>query len=239
MEGAIKLYFPFLLEVRRRILFTFSVFLIGSILGFFYYESIIKFVIGLIRLEGINIVFTSPFQFVNLAISSALLIGTAISFPVIVLQILSFLKPALKPKEFRVIISLLPLSLILFGFGFIFGFFIMRYVVNLFYQKSLELNIGNLLDISKLLSQILVTSALMGIAFQYPIIMTALMRLGIIKHKTFEKQRPTAYLLALVFAAVLPPTDILSLVLLTLPLVILFEAALILNRIFFKTHLII
>lgn len=237
MEDTIKLYFPFLLEVRRRILFTFSVFLIVSILGFFYYESIIRFVIRLIKLEGVNIVFTSPFQFINLAISSALLVGIIISFPVIILQILSFLRPALKPKEFKLIISLLPLSLILFAFGFIFGFFIMRYVINLFYTKSLELDIGNLLDISKLLSQILVTSSLMGIAFQYPIVMTVLMKFGVIKHKTLEKQRPFAYVAGLLFAAVLPPTDILSLVLLTLPLVILFETTLLLNRIFLKTHL--
>lgn len=237
MEDTIKLYFPFLLEVRKRILFTFSVFLIFSILGFFYYESIIRFVIRLIHFEGVNIVFTSPFQFINLAISSAFLVGIIISFPVIILQTLSFLRPALKPKEFKLIISFLPLSLILFAFGFIFGFFIMRYVINLFYAKSLELDIGNLLDISKLLSQIITTSSFMGIAFQYPIVMTALMKFGAIKHKTFEKQRPFAYVIALLFAAVLPPTDILSLFLLTLPLVILFETTLLLNRIFLKTHL--
>jgi len=236
-EDTIKLYFPFLLEVRRRILFTFCIFFIASILGFFYYENIIMFVIRLVKLEGVNIVFTSPFQFVNLAISSALVIGVIVSFPVIILQTLSFLKPALKPKEFKLIISLLPLSLLLFAFGFIFGFFIMRYVINLFYVKSLQLNIGNLLDISKLLSQILMTSSLMGIAFQYPIVMTVLMRLGIVRHRTFVKQRPFAYVIALFFAAILPPTDILSLVLLTLPLVILFETTLILNRLFLKTHL--
>lgn len=237
MEKTVNRYFPFLLEVRKRILFTFSVFLIASILGFFYYENIIRLVIRLIHFEGVNIVFTSPFQFINLAISSALLVGTIVSFPVIILQTLSFLKPALKPKEFKLIISLLPLSLILFAFGFIFGFFIMRYVINLFYVKSLELDIGNLLDISKLLSQILITSSLMGIAFQYPIVMTVLMKFGVIKHQTLEKQRPFAYLLALLFAAILPPTDILSLALLTLPLAVLFETTLILNKIFLKTHL--
>ncbi len=237
MEKTTQLYFPFLMEVRRRLLFTFSVFLIASVLGFFYYEPIIRFVIGLINLEGVNIVFTSPFQFVNLAISSAFLVGTVVAFPLIIFQILSFLKPALKPKEFKMIIYFLPLGMVLFIFGFIFGFFIMRYVINLFYVKSLELEIGNLLDISSLLSQILITSSLMGLAFQYPIVLTILFRLGVVKMKMVEHQRPFVYLIILIFAAFLPPTDILSLVLLSLPLAILFETTLILNRVLLKTHL--
>ena len=231
-------YLPFLLEARKRVLFTSSVFLIASFLGFLYYENVIRLVVGLIHFEGVNVVFTSPFQFINLAISSAFLIGIIVSFPMIIFQTLFFLKPALRPKEFKLMVSLLPLSLVLFAFGFIFGFFIMRYVINLFYAKSLELNIGNFLDISNLLSQILVTSSLMGVAFQYPIVMTLLIRFKVIKHKTFEKQRPFAYVIALAFAAILPPTDLFSLILLTLPLVILFETTLILNRMFLKTHLI-
>jgi sec-independent protein translocase protein TatC len=223
------------MEVRRRLLFTFSVFLIASILGFFYYENIIRFVISLINLEGVNIVFTSPFQFVNLAISSAFLVGIVVSFPLIIFQVLFFLKPALRSKEFKLIISLLPLILVLFIFGFIFGFFIMRYVINLFYVQSLKLNIGNILDISSLLSQILMTSSLMGIAFQYPIVLTVLLRLGIIKIKMIEHQRPFIYLIILIFAAFLPPTDLLSLVLLSLPLAILFETTLILNKVFLRT----
>jgi len=237
VEKTVQLYFPFLMEVRRRLLFTFSVFLIASILGFFYYEPIIRFVISLINLEGVNIVFTSPFQFVNLAISSAFLVGTAVSFPLITFQVLSFLKPALKPQEFKLIIALLPLIIILFIFGFIFGFFIMRYVINLFYAKSLELEIGNLLDISSLLSQILMTSSLMGIAFQYPIVLTLLLRFKVVKLKVIEHQRPFIYLIILIFAAFLPPTDILSLVLLSLPLAILFETTLLLNRVLLKAHL--
>lgn len=236
MEKTVQLYFPFLMEARRRLLFTFSVFLIASILGFFYYEPIIRLVISLINLEGVNIVFTSPFQFVNLAISSAFLVGIIVSFPLIIIQVLFFLRPALRPREFRLIISLLPLILLLFIFGFIFGFFIMRYVINLFYVKSLELDIGNLLDISSLLSQILMTSSLMGLAFQYPIVLTLLFRFKVVKMKTIERQRPFVYLIILIFAAFLPPTDILSLALLSLPLAILFETTLILNRVLLKAR---
>lgn len=227
-------YFPLLTEVRRRLLFVVSIFLLFGIFGFFYYEKIITFVISLLDLNGVNIVFTSPFQFLNLAISSSLSIGLIVTIPILIYQILTFLKPALKVKEYRSVMTLLPISIVLFIGGFAFGFLMMKYVVSIFYSKSVELNIGNMLDISKLLSQILVTSSLMGLAFQFPIVMSLLMDFKLVSHKMFSSQRPFAYLIAILFAAFMPPTDILSLILLTLPLVLLFEITLLLNRVFRK-----
>ena len=234
VQENINRYLPLLSEVRRRILFVFSVFLLFGVVGFFYYEKIIVFIIDMIDLGEVNIVFTSPFQFLNLAISSSLLIGTIATIPLLLYQVLHFLKPALKSKEYRSIIAFMPLSIVLFLGGFTFGFFMMKYVVSIFYSKSLELDIGNMLDISKLLSQILVTSSLMGVAFQYPIVMSLLMRFKVVSLATFVKQRPIAYMVALSFAALMPPTDILSLILLTLPLILLFEITLFLNKIFTK-----
>ncbi len=218
------------MEIRKRLLFTLSLFLISSILGFVYYEKIIDVLLAVFKIGSINIVFTSPFQFFTLAVNLGLIIGVMVSLPIIIIQLLSFLKPALKKNEFKLIIYLIPFSLILFVMGLIFGVGIMKYIVTLFYQKSLELNIGNFLDISMLLSKIALTGALMGIAFQFPIAITILIRLGVLDTQFFVKQRFFAYGIALVFGALLPPTDILSLVLLTLPLVFLFEITLLLNR---------
>lgn len=234
VQENINRYFPLLSEVRRRLLFVFSIFILFGVFGFFYYEKIITYIIGLLDLNGVNIVFTSPFQFLNLAISSSLTIGLIVTIPLLVYQLLTFLKPALKSKEYRSVVTLLPISILLFIGGFVFGFLMMKYVVTIFYSKSVELNIGNMLDISKLLSQILVTSAMMGLAFQFPIVMSLLMDFKIVSHKLFSSGRPVAYMIAIIFAAIMPPTDVLSLILLTLPLVILFELTLLLNRVFRK-----
>lgn len=230
LQRVINKNMPFLIEIRKRLLFTVSLFLASGFLGFFYYERIIRFVLNLLNLPNVNIVFTSPFQFIDLAISSAVAIGLITTFPLIIWQIISFLKPALKPKEYKTLVNLLPINLVLFVGGFGFGTLMMRYVISLFYQKSQELAIGTLLDISNLLSKIVVTSSLMGIAFQFPIVITALLRFKVIKYESLKKQRPIAYTIAIFFAALLPPTDLLSLLLLTLPLVILFEFTLLLNK---------
>lgn len=237
LQGVMNKYYPYLMEIRKRLFFIAAIFLVSGILGFFYYDRFVKIILGLLSVNGVNVVFTSPFQYIELAVSSGFIIGLVIIFPLLLYQLMAFLKPALKPKEYKLIVTLVPLSIILFAFGFSFGFAIMKFVIALFYQKSVELHIGNYLDISYLLSKIIMTGVLMGLAFQFPIVMTVLMRLKIVKYKVFVKQRFVAWAVAIIFAALMPPTDLLSLALLTLPLVMLFELTLILNRYILKAHL--
>lgn len=230
-------YYPYLLEIRKRFLFVGSLFVIASVVGFFMYQKIITLILRFFGLEGVNIVFTSPFQFFTLALYCGLIVGTVVVVPILIFQLLSFLKPALQKKEYRIIINILPLALILLGAGFVYGVVVMKYLLQIFYQTSLSLQIGNILDVEKFLSSVLMTGLLMGIAFLFPIVMTILMLLNLVKHSFFEKQRIYAYLISIIFVIFLPPPDLLSDIILVAPLVILFELTLILNRIFLKTHL--
>jgi sec-independent protein translocase protein TatC len=224
-------FYPYLKEARRRLVVTVSVFAIATVAGFVFYEQIIKFLVDTLSLEGVNIVFTSPFQFINLAISCGLVTGLVVVVPFIIAQVLFFLRPALRRKEFRVVTRFLPFVLILFLFGFVFGAIIMKWQIEIFLTRSVSLGIGNILDISGLLSTVFLTSALMGIGFQFPLVLLLLMRIGVIKHKNLSKKRPWIYLGSFVFTLFLPPDSILADVLLSLPLIILFEITLLLNRI--------
>jgi sec-independent protein translocase protein TatC len=234
LKAAIDKYYPFLVEVRKRVVFTFIVFAATTIFGFFFYEKIIKFLIDILNLSEVNLVFTSPFQFINLAIATGIATGLIFSLPLIVFQILSFLKPALRKKEYRIVMSFLPFSFVLFILGFFFGALVMRWQIDIFVGKSVSIGIGNVLDISRLLTTVIITSALMGLSFQFPIVILLLLRMKVLKPKFFGKIRPFVYVGSLIFAVLLPPDSILADILLSLPLIILFEATLILNRIFTK-----
>jgi sec-independent protein translocase protein TatC len=234
---ALEKYMPFLIEIRKRLLFTISVFLIATTVGFIYYKQTTQFIIRIFSIEGLNIVFTSPFQFLTLAVNSGLLVGFIAVLPLLIMQILNFLKPALNPKEYKIILGLLPASIFLFILGFSSGVMIMKWMVVLFFKNSQDLNVGNFLDINNLFSQILMTGILMGVGFQFPIVLTFLMGLKLIKYETLVKQRLWAHMTALIFAALLPPTDLLSLFLMYLPLALLFEITLLLNRLLFRNNL--
>lgn len=237
LGNSVAKYMPFLIEIRKRLFFTLAIFLIASILGFIFYEKTTNLFLPLISIEGLNVVFTTPFQYMSLAVNSGLLVGLIAVFPLLIIQLLAFLKPALNRKEYKTVLFMLPISIFLFIGGFSFGVYIMKWIIVLFYEKSISLNIGNILDINRLLSSILATGALMGLAFQFPIVMTVLMRLKVVKYHTFIKQRLWAHMSALIFAVMLPPTDLLSLLLLFLPLAFLFEFTLLLNKILLRSHL--
>jgi len=129
------------------------------------------------------------------------------------------------------LIWFLPFSLFLFLTGFLFGFLIMKWQIQIFLARSVSIGIGNILDISRLLTIVLLTSAFMGIGFEFPIVLLLLMRFGIIKHQQLAQKRPWIYLGSFIFAVLLPPDSILADILLSLPLIILFEFTLLLNRI--------
>ena len=237
LKAIIDKYSPFLIEVRKRLIFTLAVFALATLAGFVFYEKIIKFLIQALSLEGINIVFTSPFQFINLAISCGVATGLIVALPLLVAQTLSFLKPALRQTEYTLVVRFLPFSIILFLIGFTFGMVIMKWQIEIFLTRSVALGIGNILDISRLLTTVLLTSALMGIGFQFPLVLLALMRLRLIHHRQLESRRLWVYLGSFIFTMLLPPDSILADILLSLPLIILFELTLILDHISTKKQL--
>lgn len=224
-------YSPFILEIRKRIIITLGTFAVAAIAGFVFYERIVKLLIDILSLKGVNVAFTSPFQFISLALSCGIATGLVFTFPLIIYQILSFLRPALKKQEYKMIVRFLPFSLFLFLTGFSLGVLVMKWQIQLFLSKSIELGIGNLLDISRLISTVLLVSVFMGIAFQSPTILLLLMRIGIIKHESLSKRRLWVYLGSIFITILLPLDSILTDVLLALPLIALFELTLILNRI--------
>jgi len=220
-EPGIIRYLPYLYEIRKRLFFIISVFLIAWIVGFVYYKQIVLFVLGLYDLSGVNIAFTSPFQFLNLAINAGMIVGLIVVLPLVMFQVLSFLKPALEEKEYSTLLSLVPFGFMLFLGGFGFGTWMMRFVVNIFSSQTNELAIQNLWDVSSLL---------LGILFQFPLVLTFLLRLGIIKYRSLAKNRIPVYAVLLGTAVFMPPTDIVSLLMMFVPLALIFELTLLLNR---------
>lgn len=225
-------YKPFVVEVKRRVVRVVATFFAATILGFVFYEQIIRMLIALLNLDGVNIVFTSPFQFINLAVSCGLATGLVIVFPFLIFQILSFVRPALKRPEFRMLKSLIPFSVFLFLIGFILGVIVMRWQIEIFTTKSQLLGIQNILDFSSLLSTILVTSALLGVGFQFPIVLIILQHYDIVSRKQLAKGRKWVYLGSFIFALLLPPESIIADVFLSLPLIFLFELSLVLGSMF-------
>lgn len=230
LQAVIDKFSPFLSEVRKRVVVTVIFFVLSTVFGFLFYEKIIYLLLHAMSLTGVNIVFTSPFQFVNLAISCGAVSGIVLTLPLLLYQILSFVRPALQKREYILVIRLIPFSFFLFAIGFFFGALVMKWQIDIFLARSVALGIGNMLDVSKLLTTIVLTAALMGVLFEFPILLLLLMRIGVIKRQFLGRYRFYIYVVSFIIAILLPPDSILADFLLSLPLIILFEVTLLLDR---------
>jgi sec-independent protein translocase protein TatC len=223
-------YLPYLQEIQKKLYTLLAVTLASGALGFIFYQKILSTILKLFNLKGITIVFTSPYQFIDLAINTGLVTGFITTFPLFLFYLLSFLKPALKPKEYQLVKKLIPVSLVLFIVGFAFGTWIMQFVVDVYSQTTTGFDISNLWDINHFFGQIIILGLCMGIVFQLPVVVTLLIRLKVIKHSDLASKRRYIYAGILIFAALLPPNDILSLTILATVPLFLFEFALLFNK---------
>lgn len=223
-------YEPQILEIRKILFRSLLSFLIGSFFGLVFNKRIIVALMSLFDLEKVNVVLTSPYQFINLAVSIAIISGIITTIPIFIFYLLKYISPALKEDEFTLIKKLIPISIFLFLFGCFFGAKIEQYVISLYSQTTIDYSLSNYWDVEAFLSQFIIMSFTMGLVFQLPIILTILIKIKVLSTKVLSSQRRYVYSALTLFAVILPPTDILSLVMIITPLFLLFEGTLLLNR---------
>lgn len=223
-------YASYFEELRKRLFFMVIFFISVFAMSFFFSGYIIKFFLGFFKVENVQMMVVSPFQSVDLAINVGLFISIIAVFPLIIYNIFSFLKSALTKHERKIFILIIPASILLFLFGFSFGFLVMYYAIIALADFSFNIGVANMWDVSLFSSQILLTASLLGIIFQFPIILTVLIKFGAMDIESLKKKRRWAIALAFIGPALLPPTDGLSLLIMALPVILLFEITLLINR---------
>lgn len=223
-------YKPYFIEIRRRVVMVLGFFLGGGIVGILFSNKIILFFLKIFNFSGINIVMTSPSQLIDLSVYTGIIVGFILSAPILIYSLFEFISNALTNDEKELLKKFLPISLALFILGNIFGAWVTQLVIIFFSKYSSGFQISNIWDIQKFFSQVVVTALIMGFVFQMPLILTVLIRLGLIKRNSLVNKRKYFYTAIIIVAVLLPTTDVLSLIFETLPLLFLFEIALLLNR---------
>lgn len=226
----IEKFLPFLEDLRVRLyrgVILFGVVFLG---GFLSTEIILKKILDLVHVEQVTIATSSPFQFVEVAMDFGFFLAIIVSVPYIIYSFYAFIVPALTRSEKIRILRSIPLSAGLFIAGFFYGFFVLNYALGALASINVRLGIANFWNISQFLSQIFITSALLGLVFEFPLLLTLLIKLGIVTPQTLKNKRRIAYFLMLSLTSLLPPTDGISLIAMTLPLVLLYEMTILLNN---------
>lgn len=162
----------------------------------------------------------------------ALICGVTLAMPFIVYQIGRFVAPGLTRKEKRYLILLVPGATLCFVSGVAFAYFVMLPAAIPFLQGFMADIIEQRWAIGEYLS--FVTSLLfwIGVAFELPLFVYFLTKLGIIDARTLSKNRKYAVVIIAVLAAVITPTvDPVNMTLVMGPLIVLYELGVILAKI--------
>lgn len=218
----------YLEDVRKRLIGAVIIFIITFIAGFSYSGPIVRYLLSKIDLEQVAMVVTSPFQFLNLASDIGILVGLLFTLPYLFIQFFLFIRPALSKEEFLSLLLLIPATLFLFCLGTLYGFAALYYGLQLIADLNTSFGLQNLWDIGLFIAEIMITSLLLGACFEFPIIIYLAGKAGFLSRQALMRRRRMAYAAIIIFVALLPPTDGISLLIMTLPLVVLYEASLLL-----------
>jgi sec-independent protein translocase protein TatC len=104
------------------------------------------------------------------------------------------------------------------------------YGIKLIAKTNINLGVVNYWDINTFISQIVLTSSLLGLLFLFPLVITFLIKLKVISVNFLKSKRRHAVVVIFIVVSLLPPTDGLSLILMAVPLMLIFEITVLLNR---------
>lgn len=219
-------------ELRRRLIICFVIVGIFSTIAYLFSGQLLNFLV-------------SPAQFTSLAslkpteafmarIKIAVIFGVMASSPIIFHQIWSFVRPGLKIAEKRVIPLLVCVSTILFLIGAFFAFFIVLPLGLKVLASFSGEEIVNIWSIGTYISFLIQITLVFGLVFELPLLILLLTKIGIVTPKILAQKRKYALILFFVVGAILTPPDVLSQLLVTIPLIILYEISIVLAKVFVR-----
>jgi sec-independent protein translocase protein TatC len=182
---------------------------------------------------------TVPMELISIKMSGqfsmhvmvSLVAGFIVAFPYIFYQFWRFIVPALYTKEKKVARGAVTVSSMLFLLGVFFGYFIITpLTVQFFSSYSVSDEVSNQINLISYVSSIASVLISCGVVFELPILVYFLSKIGLITPKFLKTYRKHALIIILFLAAVITPPDIFSQLVVSIPLIMLYEVSIIISR---------
>src|SRR6476661_8582093 len=154
----------------------------------------------------------------------AFFVALVIAMPWLLYQLWAFVAPGLYKRERRLALPLLASALVLFYIGCSFAYFVVLPAVFTFLNKVTPVGVTMMTDITNYLDFVLVIFLAFGASFELPVALVILALLGWVTPKQLREWRGYAIVAIFVLAAVITPPDVVSQMLLALPMILLYEA---------------
>lgn len=214
-----------LAELRLRLFISAGALLVAAIISFAHVAMIRSFITA--PLGGLELIYLSPPEAFMANLRLALISGLILSSPILIYELLAFIFPGLMKKEKVLVLTILPGILFLFSTGVIFAYYIAFPFTLRFFLQFASAQLQPLFTITEYISFVFSFHLAFGVVFQLPLFTWALGKLGLLTTAFLRRNRKIALLIMLVLSAVISPPDIVSQVIMVLPLFLLYEIGII------------
>ena len=235
MKGKEMSLLEHITELRRRLVITFFFFVLFVAAGFFLAKPLI---IYLQQTDETKLLTLNAFKLTHPLFvygQLAFIIGAVLTSPLVLYQLWAFISPGLYEKERKVTLSYIPISIILFLGGIAFSYFILfPFVVDFMTRVSDDLNVNQVIGIHEYFQFLLQLTLPFGLLFQMPVVIMFITRLGLVTPMFLAKIRKYAYFVLFVIAALITPPELLSHLMVSVPLLILYEISIVISRISYR-----
>ncbi len=205
---------------------------VTSITAYFFSSSILAFLLAPTKEFLKNLIFLKPTEAFFVTLKVSLLTGVVVASPVVLYQFWAFIAPGLRREEKTWFLPLIFFSPLLFLLGVSFAFKIafplgLKFLIR-FQTPSLE----PLFSISNYISFVTFFLLGFGSVFELPVVALVLTKLGLVSPHLLRSKRKHAVVILFILAAVLTPPDVVTQLLLVIPLLVLYEVSIWVSRIF-------
>lgn len=237
IDSAIASSYSHLLELRQRLIKILVIFFITFFVTFYFSKEIFHFLaeplLRFLPKDG-KLVATDITAPVIMPIKLALFSSFLINLPIILHQVWQFISPALYPHEKQNILPITISSLFLFFIGMSFAYYLVFPLMFNLFVEVLPPDVTLMTDITSYLDFVIKMLIIFGITFQIPCIIILLLKFKVISIEQIIQARPYYIISAFVISMILTPPDVLSMVLLALPICGLIEFAVLIGKFLVK-----
>ncbi len=180
--------------------------------------------------RGIQIIYTAMSEALMTKLKVALIAGIVVASPVVFWQLWKFIKPALYPNEKRAVRLIFFVAVFLFLLGVAFCYLAVYMLAVDFFLISGENLATPMLSIDKYVGFLFGFVVPFGLAFELPVALYVTTKLGLTNYQMLASKRKFVILAVAIIAAVLTPPDVVSQIMLIIPIMILFEVGLLVTK---------
>ena len=232
-DGASMSLSGHLKELRNRTFVCVAVLLVGVCLCLSFAPRLVTLLTDMGQEYHYVYVYIAPQELLMVYFSIALTGGLVLAFPFISYHTYAFCSPGLRRKEKSVILGTLFFGTICFCLGVLFAYFLsVPFMLRFLIQFSTEVSVSASISIQQYVSFLLTVFVIFGIVFELPVISVLLTMLGLIKAAWMVKGRKVMMVCIFFIAAVITPPDVVSQVMVAVPMIGLYELSILLSRLF-------